>query len=587
MKKFIVVCAVTFLFSGICIADQGALKDSQHDNALQAKMKVAAEEDPLACAFILTQTIHNPAALSDIAIKYAEIKQYDRAFQIVESIDDNTWRIEALGGIALEEAKNKEFDKAMETVNVIQNYSSRLWHLRKIAIEVAKIGQKDSACRVLSQALQVAKTIEKNSVQLEKIAIVYAEIGEYKEAFQVTEGIEEPFAKGRALIGIVKKFAQDEQQDKKSEILSQTFQVAEKIKDINEKSEILKALVIQYAEVGQNEKARRIIEMIEYKPDKTEAVIVMADKYSKAGQNEQATQILWQNFKEAREIGDSSQKCEILGRLAIKSIEIGQDGLVSQIIDKLVDVLSQTKLAGMLTFEGTANLKAYSALVDIVAKYAEMGMYEKAITITERLDNSKTWAFKEIVVKYAKNGKFKQALQMADTINDAFYKSSALVEVANIYAKVGQKYKASQVLSQATKVCGSLDNRCNLRNDVLIEIIGAYLDIGQYEKALSAAEMMDTYNDNYRNFEKLTDISAKYAERGQYKEALQIVKMMRKGSSQGKDGYIYFNIRRYQVEALTRIADKYEKDKFKIDDKTKQVLRDIAKEAIEAQAKGQ
>jgi len=60
------------------------------------------ESDPLSYAVVYARKSNNQSALSEIAIRYAELGDFEQAMRINESASDEDWRTGAFGKIALE-----------------------------------------------------------------------------------------------------------------------------------------------------------------------------------------------------------------------------------------------------------------------------------------------------------------------------------------------------------------------------------------------------------------------------------------------------------------------------------------------------
>lgn len=72
------------------------------------------ENDPLSYAVVYAHRSNNQFALSEIAIHYAELGDFERALRLNESATDEDWRTGAFGKIALEYWKHGQRDKARE-----------------------------------------------------------------------------------------------------------------------------------------------------------------------------------------------------------------------------------------------------------------------------------------------------------------------------------------------------------------------------------------------------------------------------------------------------------------------------------------
>src|SRR5258708_21931515 len=72
------------------------------------------ENDPLSYAVVYARKSNNQFALSEIAIHYAELGDFEQAMRVNESASDEDWRTGAFGKIALEYWKHGQKEKARE-----------------------------------------------------------------------------------------------------------------------------------------------------------------------------------------------------------------------------------------------------------------------------------------------------------------------------------------------------------------------------------------------------------------------------------------------------------------------------------------
>ena len=72
------------------------------------------ENDPLSYALVYARKSNNQSALSEIAIHYAELGDFQQAMRVNESVTDEDWRTGAFGKIALEYWGHGQKEKARE-----------------------------------------------------------------------------------------------------------------------------------------------------------------------------------------------------------------------------------------------------------------------------------------------------------------------------------------------------------------------------------------------------------------------------------------------------------------------------------------
>jgi tetratricopeptide (TPR) repeat protein len=192
-------------------------------------------DDPLSYAVVYARKSNNQSALSEIAIRYAELGDFERAMRVNESATDEDWRTGAFGKIALEYwrhgqqekarelflrvanlplpkdviyiwgdiienmAEAQQFDLALDTDNVMAaaGGSTAGDELGKIVEEFVEAKTHNpSLPDVLPRVMAIAKTLPESNnttVALKKVAVAYASQGQYDRATKVIQAFEEDF----------------------------------------------------------------------------------------------------------------------------------------------------------------------------------------------------------------------------------------------------------------------------------------------------------------------------------------------------------------------------------------------------------
>ncbi|MBM3237487.1 hypothetical protein FJZ31_14450 [Candidatus Poribacteria bacterium] len=354
--------------------------------------------------------------LAYIAVEYAQAGQYDRAILLTKAIKDTFHRAWALAEMVAMYAKAGQYDEAIQLAQTIDKAPllSPLWGdasfhkalaLAEIAARFVEAGQNDKAFQLLSQAIQVAKTIEDTyyeSLALAEIAGKYANVGQYDQAIQLVQTIGDAYSKARALAEIAARY-----EDRFNNPLTPFGR----------------------GDVNQVE----------------------------AGQNDNASQLLSQAIQIAQTIEDAYSKAGVLAEIAGKYASTGQEDKVSQVLSQALQV---AKTIGA-SFEGSGFISVPKAwgLAEVAGKYVEVGQYDDAIQIAKTVENpfQKSWTLAGIAGKCAETGQkgkvsqvLSQAIQAAQAIENANYKARALAEIGGKYAKAGQKVddKAKKILQE-------------------------------------------------------------------------------------------------------------------------------------------
>mgnify|MGYP000742916602 CR=1 FL=1 len=349
--------------------------------------------------------------MADIAKKYAEAGQFDQALEVARAIEDPYYRSQALTYIAgkYEEAGIKAeasstLSQSIEAIKTIKDPSSRVSALTEIALTYAKSGMGRKASEILSQALKVAKTemvdnlvFKSKSRAFANIATKYTEVDQFDRALRVARAIKDPDYKSDALANIAVKYAEAGQFD-------QALKIVRAIKDCDKKFSALADIACRYAEAGQYDRALEVARTIKDPDYKSDALANIAVKCAQAGMSTQASEILSQAF----ELAKTTSELDALTNIAVKYAEIGMSEKASAILSEAIEL-------------------AKDEAVTAAALFPKLALHWLTIKLAE------------IAKKYAEAGQFNQALELTRGVEDAYYKSQALVYIASKYEEHGKQ----------------------------------------------------------------------------------------------------------------------------------------------------
>src|SRR6185295_10313564 len=187
------------------------------------------EDDPLSFAVVYARRSNNQFALSETAIHYAELGNFEQAMRVNESATDEDWRTGAFGKIALEYWKHGQRDKARELFLRVANLplpKDYIYIWGDIINDMAKAQQFDLALEtdsamaaaggttagdelgkvveefieakahkpnlpdILPRVIAIAKSLSRDNnttVARKKVAVAYAAQGQYDRATKVVE----------------------------------------------------------------------------------------------------------------------------------------------------------------------------------------------------------------------------------------------------------------------------------------------------------------------------------------------------------------------------------------------------------------
>ncbi|WP_190665533.1 CHAT domain-containing protein [Microcoleus sp. FACHB-672] len=450
-------------------------------------------DELLSVALKLAQTIKNnqsqSKALSQVALEYARIKQYDQSLEIILAIDNSntTYSVEVIkqflkAGLddkALEIGKHifhKTESNGTQLISQIgfltdivtayseqrvyepvfysrvlqitQSYSSQNTHiLGKIAAAYAKAKQEEKAFDIVKSIAN----IEERAFFLAGLAVAYAQVGEYEKAFDIVQTIEKDstqgwvapyiFAKNKALFGIAVSYIEAGLYDKALAVATniQGRRLVDSLGRADQASATLSIIAQEYIQAGQYNYALQISKAITDNPiesvsSKWHALEVIAHSYVESGQYDQALKI-------AQTIADATKKTQVLDYIANRAARRGKLSLALQIVQTIED-----------------SDKRADGLVLIARKYADAGQYN-------------------------------QALQVAQTIENCFNRVNVLLEIASQYANAGQKIQATDLLAQLPQFQDFAVVNSRPREDEASELQrqgDAQREVGKFEAALQS-----------------------------------------------------------------------------------------------------
>ena len=220
------------------------------------------------------------------------------------------------------------------------------------------------------------------------------------------------------------------------DLLASALAVADTVENGEERSEIMEAIAVDYA---QRRDLSRAVELVE-------------------------------------SISDPYLKDRALGTVAACSIDAGLPDLASELLDAIDD-------PSLLTL----------AIEQIAIRYAERGDFNEALeTVGELADN--TEVISNIAVIYAKSGLAEEALNLARSLEHAMTKASTLGQLATESLNRSRNQEAEELLSEAADAIKEID----LPEDGVYSLVGiasVYATLGERERAfatlLEAANLCD------------------------------------------------------------------------------------------------
>ncbi|MGB7442874.1 MAG: hypothetical protein WA919_17550 [Coleofasciculaceae cyanobacterium] len=353
--------------------------------------------------------------LERIAVRYAEIGDFEQGIQVAETIVGNIPQSRALGQIALKYAETGNYPQARELAQTIESKDSQ-------AIALARIEANTGKYQAALKAAQQIEDIEHKSIILAQLAILYEKAQQLEPAM---------------------------------DILSHSLEAARGIEQAPNQAEQLAKIARIYLELGEREQAIEIFSLalqtaqeIETIGKKVQTLTTISTNLAQAGQKEQAESSFNQGLQIAQTFSKEENQQASLANLAIISAQIKTYNQVLEVIPTIVE--ESTTQVGVLR--------------EIAHNYAEAGQREQAnqvlteaLQIAQSLENpeAKAQNLAHIAFEYAKIEDYGQAIALTNTIGATGHESiqaSSLAKIGGLYAQDQQKDKAIELLSQARKI---------------------------------------------------------------------------------------------------------------------------------------
>lgn len=407
------------------------------------------------------------------------------------------------------EQSSRILAEALSASDAIQGSEFKTSALSDIAAAYINAKQTDKALPILERSLQYARTIDKpNSYQqaakLERIANLYAQIGQPDQALQAVRLIKVPSYSSNALLLVVDKYSEAGQVDQALGALSSIGQPEQKAlalaimagrltaaqpqrsgqlyaeavataQSVQNANSVMVDVALRYAATGGLvATADETIQKVNDRSVQALALGEIALLYAQAGQEDRAEVRLAQAIETLAAIPEEGNRNSARQRLLEQAAQRGRYDYASQVAATI-----------------QPGEEAPFDRVDVLTGLADQALteerYDAALQIAEQIPPSfASWRdrlFPEIARGFVQSGQLDRALMIAQQENpNPGFRPRILAAIAAQLAKVGQSQQAAAMFNQATLLANAIDD-AYARAEVLGAIAQAYLEAGQTESA--------------------------------------------------------------------------------------------------------
>ncbi|MBF2065361.1 MAG: tetratricopeptide repeat protein [Calothrix sp. C42_A2020_038] len=328
---------------------------------------------------------------ADVSLAYADAGVFNQAIQLVKRMTHDLIPQQTKVSIATKLTEKKQYNRAIQLVQSIDNKSGSTEKARGLAViarQHAKAGNKQQADRVFLQALRYARSLKRELQQfpLTYIAIEYAAANRYKEALQLANSIKDESSNSMALSGIAVEYAM-------AGNFNKGIQLAQTIKDEYYKSKAFESIASQ-ATVTQLTQLEKLALSISDDVYKAPALAAIALRYINLGQIEPTKNL--QKTIVAIDSGGSAYY-KLPGAYARK-----------QRFDDAIELVNQMQ----------PNSWQDMARSDVILEYARNKQYDQAQNLINAItsQSSQNKAIKALAQGYAELGEYTRASETLKTV---------------------------------------------------------------------------------------------------------------------------------------------------------------------------
>ncbi|MFH0801423.1 MAG: hypothetical protein V2A78_03430 [bacterium] len=443
------------------------------------------EKSPLDCAAFLISAYKNvdakEEAVADLASKYAETGQFEKARFFIKGIKDPYHKLDALKGLLSGFAKlenQKELLKVLlqsRDIALKEGDCFTAIKLSEIAEILFKFGFKEKATELIYLSMKSVLQNKEEGIDIVMgIAVILdvktTPLGSESKIFPLLiKGVNKTFdicSRSRGYADLAYRYAGEGHKAEAELLLSYAVKDAEKLRKIDDKIITFREIADAYRMAGNRKKAIKMysktLDFIKKQPrDKLSFSNFpeIAAGYESMGEAKKASYLLSQDIKAADSLKPSSIKAFALASLAEDYQRAGGSfSMISKILPQAVKLVKPLEY-GRDKEEVLAKVARIYILAGEIKKSLEIaGMMDTHFSICGDSFPIVNLIFVDIAEKYLKDGFYGDALLTVDRISEPSRKAVTLAKIAEKYAQINRKDKASEILIQALQSAKEIHN---------------------------------------------------------------------------------------------------------------------------------
>jgi len=396
--------------------------------------------------------------LTHIASRYAQAGQpeqantiFAQALKLAQTAPEGN-QASVLSQIAIKNAQVGQFDTALEVAQTIASADAKARTLAEIAALYDRANQFEKAVAILPQISAIAQSVtpfyDADTLFREIFADYISDL-QYKLAFQFSQTLDLTL-KDQSLLKLVEEAS-----------AAGDFALALRVVEVippgwqNQVKHLsLRHVAAGYAKARKYDQAMQLLESIEDNsdyPNRTLARVAIAKSYTEDGQPDKAIEQLNQALQSLDTLKNSSSKIQALSQITVGYAQAGQP-------DRAVEVHTQA-----LEIEDALNPgpppSPSEAVRQLVNQYLGAQQYTLAIQLIQTLkgEYEHDGELQRILNQMLEVGEFQPVLQTANTIRNPNQKVAFFLKIADFYIGTGQPDKAAEILAQAFAIAQTIE----------------------------------------------------------------------------------------------------------------------------------
>ncbi len=368
--------------------------------------------------------------LTKVAVKCAEIDDDEYALQLVDAIEDFGHKSLATEKIVAVKAKQNKFEKAFE---IAESLSDNTNALASIAV-----------CQPLNEALQTVDKIEFPLTKIHTFLEFYhreKDIDLIEKAVLLAYALEFDEEKIRALNDIATNFISANRQDRAIEILSKALQIAEKIDGVR-RDNYLSEISLNFLRAGSVDLADRTLDSVADKHQISAVLCGFSKEYQAKENLPEALESLDESLEmlksqSDREVRDSNARFELFAVIAVRFASLGKN-------ERAIEIATQNPFEEMRDY-------ALTQIAQICILQGKDGLAKQSLDLIGE-ESAKMFAMISLSEAYKKAEKpieaekvLHEAHTLCETVPQFPQRSIALNDICE---NLGETEKSRQIASE-------------------------------------------------------------------------------------------------------------------------------------------